>query len=181
MNSQLRLYDGPELGEQFESALILPVNFNLLAIDQQKVSSFKQGFRNQELYIRLPAGPHTLTLEYEDFWQIDDDNHHKLTSGNLIFTLNMKAQATYKIVTPKLNSYAKAQSFVENPSVFITDGQTKIKASHIARSSTLKFKTVQNNKPQELPKFQQLKFWWLQASQYEKDLFTRWQKTNSHK
>ncbi len=172
---EIRIYDGPLLGEEFESTLILPINFNLFCLDKQDISSFRQSFRNHDLHISIPAGPHTLTLEYDDFWQIDDENHSRLSSGKLIFSINMKAQSVYKLLTPKLETYDQAQNFVSKPMVYLVSDTEKIKASHIPKIKNLTFKTKSEHERPLLPKLQQLKFWWLQASAHEKSLFLTWQ------
>lgn len=176
----VHLYQGPALGEELEATLILPVEFELLSVDGQKVSSFMQSFRNTDLSIQLPAGPHTLILIYSDIWQIDDENHDNLTTGKLVFETNMAAKEVFRLKTPPLNTYTQALSFVKTPHVYLQSKLQSVAASHIKQENPLEFKTRQKSSQTEFPRLQQLKYWWLQASEFERRQFSKWQDSASY-
>ncbi len=179
-SNTVRLYQGPLLGEELEATLILPIEFDLITLDGQKVSSSVQRFRNSNLNIQLPAGPHTLILVYNDIWQIDDDNHDTLSTGKLVFDVTMTAKERFTVLTPPLNEYSQALTFVKNPNVRLKSERQSTLASHIKKENPLVFKATQDTKVHELPRLAQLKFWWRQASDYEKKQFLKWQ-INSQK
>ena len=170
----VRLYEGPALGENLEAKLVLPVEFNLLSLDGREVSSFTQGFRNKNLNIQLPAGPHTLVIQYEDVWEVDDENHERITSGKLIIEANMEPQKTYELSYSSLTTLEEAHAFSINPKVSLKNGQQSFAASHIKKDNPLEFNTKNAQGEAELPRLEQLKYWWQQASQHEKKLFIKW-------
>jgi len=174
-NKTLRLYSGPPLGSEFEATLMLPMEFELLSVDGQKVSANAQTFRNSDLSIQLPAGPHILVLQYSDIWQIDDENHDTLTSGRLVFDITMAKQEVFLVKTPPLKEHAQALNFIKNPQVHLQSSVQSVLASHIKKEDPLVFKTSSEPDQVEFPRLQQLKFWWAQASDFERQQFKKWQ------
>ena len=174
-SNTVRLYHGPLIGEELEATLILPVEFDLISLDGQKVSSSVQRFRNSNLNIQLTAGPHSLILVYNDIWQIDDDNHDTLSTGKLVFNVTMTAKERFTVLTPTLKEYSQALTFVKNPVVRLKSELQSTLASHIQKENPLVFKATQDTKADEFPRLQQLKFWWRQASAFEKKQFLKWQ------
>jgi len=170
----VRLYEGPALGESLEATLVLPVEFNLLSLDGREVSSFTQGFRNKNINIQLPAGPHTLVIQYEDVWEVDDENHERITSGNLIIEANMEPQKTYELSYPSLTTLEEAQDFSLKPKLSLKNGRQSFSASHIKKDNPLEFNTQSDQGETELPRLEQLKYWWQQASRHEKIQFIKW-------
>ncbi len=170
----VRLYEGPSLGENLESKLVLPIEFNLLSLDGREVSSFTQGFRNNDLNIQLPAGPHTLVIQYQDVWEVDDENHEKITSGKLIIEAEMKPREVYTLSYPPLTTLEKAQAFSKKPNVSLKGSQHSFKASHIKKDNPLEFNSQSAQSEVELPRLAQLKYWWQQASQHERKQFIKW-------
>ncbi|OUR69322.1 hypothetical protein A9Q73_02345 [Bermanella sp. 47_1433_sub80_T6] len=174
-NKTLRLYSGPPLGSEFEATLMLPMEFELLSVDGQKVSANAQTFRNSDLSIQLPAGPHILVLQYSDIWQIDDENHDALTSGRLVFDIIMAKKEVFLVKAPPLKEHAQALNFIKNPQVHLQSSVQSVLASHIKKEDPLVFKTSSEPDQVEFPRLQQLKFWWAQASEFERQQFKKWQ------
>ncbi|MEY8247000.1 MAG: DUF2057 family protein [Bermanella sp.] len=170
----LRLYAGPPLASEQEASLILPLEFELLSMDGQKVSSGAQIFRNTDLRIQLPAGPHILVLQYRDIWQIDADNHDTLSSGPLVFDIHMAKQETFLVKTPALTDYWQALHFIKAPKVYLQSARQSVLASHIKKADPLQLQTSKAPAQVELPHLQQLKFWWSQASEFERQQFNKW-------
>jgi len=170
----LRLYEGPSIGKDQEVTLILPVDFEIVTLNGEPVSQFEQTFRTQDLVIRLAPGHHTLVLQYSNIWEIDSENHDTLTSGKLTFSDELAAGQTYKIDTPALLNYDQAKAFVANPKVSLVSESQSIKGFHTPKSDPLHFskddKTLQVN----YPNLRQLKFWWENANQYERNQFKQW-------
>jgi len=173
-NSPLRLYQGPELADEQEVTLVLPVEFEIVKLDQEEVSQFKQLFRNQDLIIKLAPGPHTLVLIYSDIWQIDSDNHENLTSGHLTFSGELLAGQTYRLQTPALNTHAQAKAFVSAPQLQLVSEQQNIPASVSKKANPLVFGKDEKTQHVDYPNLKQLKFWWSNANQYERQSFQQW-------
>ena len=176
-NGTLRLYQGPTLPPQQEAQLTLPLAFDLIELDAQAVSSLGQKFRSDALIIKLAPGPHTLVLRYSDIFELDDENHDSLSSGQLVFKLNMQAGEAFEVHTPKINSYENALVFVKNPKVSLTSTLQSIDASHIKKQDALVLSKKEAPVITTKPNLMQLKFWWQQASQYEQDEFLLWAKS----
>lgn len=178
-NGTLRLYQGPTLAPQQEAQLTLPLAFDLIELDTQAVSSLGQKFRSDALTIKLAPGPHTLVLRYSDIFELDDENHDSLSSGQLVFKLNMQAGEAFEVHTPNINNYENALVFVKNPKVSLISPLQSIDASHIQKQDALILSKKEAPVATTKPNLMQLKFWWEQASQYEQDEFLLW--TNAKK
>jgi len=172
--THVRLYQGPDIGEANEAQLILPLNFELLTLDGETVSQFNQTFRNHDLHIKLAPGFHTLVMRYSDIWQIDAENHDKLTSGQFTFTGTFAAQEIFKIQTPPITTYLQAQNFVASPSINLVSQSKVLPGSHLEKRDPLKFSEDDNIEQVTYPNLKQMKFWWAQASQYERNEFKQW-------
>ena len=133
----LRLYEGPALAAQQEAQLTLPLEFDLIELDGQAVSSLGQKFRADALTIKLAPGPHTLVLRYSNIFELDDENHDSLSSGQLVFKLSMQAAEAFTVVTPSINNYEDALLFVKNPTASLTSPLQSISASHIKKQNAL--------------------------------------------
>ncbi len=173
----LRLYSGPSIGLKNEANLILPVEFEILQLDGQTVSGNKQIFRNQPLNIQLTPGFHTLILKYSNTWQLDADNHDTLSTGNLVFEITMQAQESFNIKTPDIHLYEHAQNFIISPKVHLYSQQQSVLGSHIKKENPLILKSEDKSEVVKYPNLKQLKFWWKQASHYEKSKFIIWKES----
>lgn len=176
-NGTLRLYQGPTLAPQQEAQLTLPLEFDLIELDGQAVSSLGQKFRSDALSIKLAPGPHTLVLRFSNIFELDDENHDTLTSGQLVFKLNMQAGEAFNVNAGNLNSYENALLFVKNPKVDLVSPLQSITASHIKKQDALILSKKEEPVITTKPNLMQLKFWWQQASQYEQDEFLIWAKS----
>ena len=171
---QVRLYDGPSVGQDQEVQLILPLHFELLSLDGQQVAQFNQTFRNHDLKIKLTSGLHTLVLRYSDLFEIDADNHQTLSSGQITFTGDFQAGEVLRIKTPPLDNVNQAQQFIANPSVNLVSDYQVVSGSHIAKEDPLAFKEDDDIESVSYPNLKQLQFWWLKASDFEKAQFQDW-------
>ncbi|MGR6870773.1 DUF2057 family protein [Pseudomonas sp. HK3] len=171
---QVRLYDGPAIGNDKEVQLILPLNFELISLDSQPVAQFAQTFRNHDLTIKLTPGEHTLVLRYSDIWQIDADNHETLSTGQITFIDTFLPGETLRIQTPPVDTLNQAKQFIKDPNVKIVTKQRTINGSHLEKENPLVFKQDEKIEKVTYPHFKQLQFWWLKASEYEKRQFKQW-------
>ena len=174
--SHLRLYEGPAIGQDQEVTLILPIDFEIVSLDNVAVSQFEQSFRTHELVIRLAPGEHTLVLKYSDVWEIDSENHDKLTSGLLTFSDSFNAGQAYQVHTPKLLSYEQAKQFIADPKVSLRSERQIIESHHSPKDNPMSFS--KDDKPQQVdyPNLRQLQFWWENANQFERNQFKQWLK-----
>lgn len=170
----LRLYQGPAIGESQESSFVLPVEFEIISLDNESVAQFQQTFRTHPLTVKLAPGHHTLVLRYSDVWQIDSDNHDKLISGLLTFDGEFHSGTRYQLRTPDLNTYAQAQEFILSPSAELASSNHSIDASYTEKSDALTFSKDETVNQVDYPNLKQLQFWWANANQYERQQFLQW-------
>ena len=171
---QVRLYDGPAIGQDQEVKLVLPLNFELISLDEQSIAQFSQKFRNHDLTVKLPPGEHTLVMRYSDIWQIDADNHETLSTGQMTFTGDFNSGESFKIKTPLINTLAQAKQFIKQPEVLLVSNKQTIAGSHVEKADPLTFKHDEKIEKVAYPNLKQLKFWWQKASAYEKQQFQQW-------
>ncbi|MFY0642552.1 MAG: DUF2057 family protein [Bermanella sp.] len=171
---QVRLYDGPAIGQDKEVQIVLPLSFELISLNEQPVAQFSQTFRNHDLTVKLPPGQHTLVMRYSDIWQIDADNHETLSTGQMTFTGELNSGELFTIKTPLINTLAQAKQFVKQPEVSLVSAKQTITGSHVAKADPLTFKQDENIEKVAYPHLKQLKFWWQKASEYEKQQFQQW-------
>jgi len=176
--SHVRLYQGPPLNDTSEVQLDLPLNFEILYLDNESVSTFEQTFRNHTLNIKLTPGEHTLVLRYNDLWQLDSENHDTLTTGQITFTGTFQAAEHFKIQTPPLNTYNQAKAFIDQPSVQLVSSEQVLEGSHVEKTDPLRFNSDEPITTVSYPNLRQLKFWWQQANAYEKEQFEQWITSN---
>ncbi|GAA6135152.1 hypothetical protein NBRC116188_19420 [Oceaniserpentilla sp. 4NH20-0058] len=170
----LRLYDGPSIGVDNEVRFVLPLNFELISLDQQAVSQYQQVFRNHDLTIKLAPGQHTLVVRYSDIWDIDDETHEKVTSGHITFAGEFLAGQQYHFQTPTLNSYNQAKAFVKNPNITLNSQKNTLQSDYTAKANPLVFGNDEKLEQVNYPNLKQLQFWWANANQYEQKQFMQW-------
>lgn len=174
----MRLYDGPSLGQQYEATLNLPLNFKILSLDNQIIKDKRQKFRNQALNLQLAPGHHELILQYEDLWEIDTDNHQMVSSGPLVFAITLQANEKLIIKHASLMHLEQAKQFAQQPLVQLVSQFQSVTASHLKKDNPFTFNEASEIETVEKPILKQLKFWWAQASEVEKDNFLKWQHGN---
>jgi len=172
--SHLRLYEGPALGEDNEVTFKLPLNFEIISLDYKPISQYEQVFRNHALSIKLAPGQHNLVLQYSDVWEIDAENHDKVTSGLITFDGHFKAGAVYHVQTQTLLSYDQAKAFVISPEVQLVSEQNKLTGAYTPKDDPLRFGKDEKVQQVNYPNLRQLKFWWANANEYERKSFKQW-------
>lgn len=170
----LRLYDGPSIGTENEVSLILPLNFELISLNQQAVSQYQQVFRNHDLTIKLAPGQHTLVVRYSDIWDIDDENHEKVTSGHITFEGEFHSAQLYRFDTPELANFTQVKTFVKNPDITLSSSKNAIQSNYTEKASPLVFGNDEKLEQVDYPNLKQLQFWWGNANHYEQKQFMQW-------
>ena len=174
----MRLYDGPSLGSQYEATLKLPLNFKILSLDNQVIQDNRQKFRNQAITLQMAPGSHELILQYEDLWEVDNDNHQMVSSGPLVFVVKLQANENLTIEHAPLTSLTQAQQFSQQPLVKLVSQYQSVTASHLKKDNPFTFNEATKIQTVDKPVLKQLKFWWVQATAVEKDNFLKWQNSN---
>ena len=108
-----------------------------LAWAHQNCSCFKTGF--SIFLTSLAPGIHELILQYEDLWEIDNDNHQMIRSGPLVFSLHLQANERLVIEHAPLLNLSQAQAFATSPKVILASEFQRSKASHLKKENPLTF------------------------------------------
>jgi uncharacterized protein YccT (UPF0319 family) len=172
---QIRLYQGPPLHTQQEARIFLPESFNIVEFNGHAVQQSSLRFRVGETTLAIPPGQHILVFQYQDIWDVDDENHDTLSTGHIVFKFDAKAGEEFNIQFPHLKTYEQAMTFTQNPNVQLISPSQAIEGSHLKKKKPMVF-NQQVTDPVSYPNLKQLKFWWEQATQYEREAFLTWQK-----
>lgn len=174
--NKVSLYAGPQLPPEQEVRVLLPEHFDAIEFNGYPIPQSSLRFRTGKMPLTLPPGEHTLTLRYHDIWNIDDENHETLTSGHIIFKFTAAPGEVFHLEHSKISGYESAKQFSMSPRVTLKSGQSAFKGSHLKKENPLVFNQSES-KPVKYPHLEQLKFWWNQATQYERDEFNLWLNT----
>lgn len=186
-------YEGAPKSKSEVATFVVPANFNLLAIDGVKYS---QPVLRDGATVNVLPGSHQFIIEYQDFWNIDGDNHEKVTSNPLSVTFAAKAGDQYSINTTPLETVEQARAFAEKPGISVVDTASKQSVSveikynlyggglfsalfgpsnpksapHLDGSAKTK---APNNDGKAL---EMLKYWWETADEKQQSSFRQWLK-----
>ncbi|MCF8082430.1 MAG: DUF2057 domain-containing protein [Deltaproteobacteria bacterium] len=85
-------------GEKNTAGLSFPNFIEIRGIDGEGVENFitRMIWEGQN-EVRIPAGTHAVELRYNDIWDIDDDDHEKVTSRYILLEFNAQPHRTYKV------------------------------------------------------------------------------------
>ena len=154
-----------------QATLIIPQALDIESIngDKYKGSLFSLGPKE----LSLDVGRHHIVVKYNTIWELDADNHERVTSELLHFSVELLAGKRYLIKLPALLELAEAENFIESPSLLLVDKkggeQHTIKVSFqppiMSESSTL------NEEAAQQQALEKLRFWWSKASQSQREKF----------
>jgi len=169
----VRLYSGPKLPQTEEVTVQLPEHFDAIEFDGYAIPQTSLKFRTGDMPLVIPPGEHKLIIQYHDIWNLDDENHEAVTSGHIVFRFTAKAGETYRLIHDPIANYETALLFAKNPYVTLQSQTQNFVGSHLTKANPLVFNQTKSE-PVRYPNLEQLKFWWQQATQYEKDEFNVW-------
>lgn len=117
-----KLYEGdPAQAAHIESFATVLIKY----IDNEDMGI---GFIGQKHVYDIPAGQHTLLVEYSDIFDVDADNHEKVVSRPVKITFVAEAGKRYQVQHEPQKRLNHAKSFAENPDFWVVElpGETRV-------------------------------------------------------
>jgi len=197
----IHYYKGNPLSEAQLATVILPEEIDLVAVNNRKRAL--PLVRNETYEIKLLPGLNELVLEYETIWELDSDSHETVQSEVIIVSQLMKAGDVYSISVPDFKTLEEAKAFAENFEVTMIKQSTgekvvskkarygvvsAVPASRVVSSvkagvtgeAEVVVHGVEDRAHQVEGKYsplQNLRYWWKEASEQERELFEDWMAT----
>lgn len=162
----------------------MPEKFNVLFINGQK---YKGSILSAGVTLELLPGTQQLVIEYEEIWDITNDEHERLISQPLLVKFDTKAGKTYLVKSINLNDITAARRFARKPRISLVEQQSgrllpvelkyrlkdsKFIAGFGVDADTL---TAQEKGDQAA---RMLRYWWRQSDYSQQQHFLDWAKTN---
>ena len=156
------------------------------------------GFIGQKHVYDIPAGQHTLLVEYSDIFDVDADNHEKVVSRPVKITFMAEAGKRYQVQHEPQKRLNHAKSFAEKPDFRVVElpGETRVPVTvELSRPreflAGLKFENTptyefasdkvaaaapagQAVTGSESSHLKMLQYSWQNATAAERDAFLRW-------
>ncbi|MCO7225962.1 DUF2057 family protein [Pleionea sp. CnH1-48] len=146
-----------------DGQVVIPEQFNLLSINEQP---YEQGLLEKNKMLSFTSGTHKVTLQYEVVIEIDSDEHEVVKSQPFDVKFRIEDGKRYVIHSPYHSELDAAQSFAKKPDYQIrVEEMTRQEVKAIEKVNEIPTKALDN-----------LKHWWLQASDAEKAQFKKWMK-----
>ncbi len=159
------------------ATLIVPQALEVLYVNGEEYEGrmFSLGSKTLEL---LP-GEQQIVLQYDTIWEVDADNHERVTSKPMMLTLHTLEDKTYQVKLPVMLELAEANAFIDAPSLTVIDKksgaeiavQLAFKKDEVAelKNYTTDFDNIGDLDHDEV--LEQLRHWWSQASQSQRERF----------
>jgi len=197
----LHYYKGDKKADDQLVTLVLPEEIDIVAVNNRKRALPLVRGKNYE--VKLLPGLNELVLEYDTIWELDSDSHESVTSDVVMISHVMNAGEVYSISVPTFETLSAAKAFAENFKVELTKQSTGEKVvskpakygvvSNVPMSRVLS--TVQagvtgesevvvhgmedraHQTPGLYSPLKNLRYWWQEASEQERELFEDWMNT----
>lgn len=96
----------------YAATLSIPDDIELIAVNGKHVEV--------DIDIELPPGQHFIEVRYAELFDTMSDNSLWVRSSSMYLTLKLEDEGRYQLSTPNYHSYEEAESFKDNPKLFIT-------------------------------------------------------------
>lgn len=177
-----RAYHGEPRPADVVARFVVPTRFNLLYLDDKeyKASALSDGAR-----LELLPGKHQLVIEYDEFWDLTNENHERVTSQPVMMSFKLKPGRQYILKAARqIKGVEQARAFARKPEMEIIDqasGQSLAVAFkyRVAEQKYLAGFTTKDSaagKKTEAPKM--LQHWWNQADDKQQQNFLNWAKSH---
>jgi uncharacterized protein YccT (UPF0319 family) len=197
----IHYYKGEKRDESRLATIILPEEIDVVAVNNRKRAL--PLVRGETYELKLLPGLNELVLEYDTIWEIDSDTHENVVSDVVMVSQVLKAGDVYTIKVPKFDTLKAAKQFADDFKVEMVEQQSGEKAvSKPARygvaSSVPMNRIISNVKAGVTGEseivihgaedrahqaaglyspLQNLRYWWKEASEQERELFEDWMAT----
>lgn len=119
-----RFYEGDSLPKSHLVSIVVPEAVDVLSIDGKKMDNRLGNFKRDNITIDLTPGHHKIELRYSQIWDIDADNHEKITSPEVYLEANLDAD-TYHLQYPKLHTINDARKFAQSAQIKLVKSSTQ--------------------------------------------------------
>lgn len=197
----LHYYKGDKRAEHQLATVVLPEEVDIVAVNNRKRAL--PLVRGKTYEVKLLPGLNELVLEYDTIWELDSDTHESISSDVVIVSQVMKAGEVYSISVPKFDTLNAAKAYAKNFKVALvqksTGEQTVSKPARYGVVSNVPMNQIISNveagitgesdvvihgledrthqAPGLYSPLQNLRYWWREASEQERELFEDWMVT----
>ncbi|MFC3152152.1 DUF2057 family protein [Litoribrevibacter euphylliae] len=197
----LHYYKGDKKADDQLVTVVLPEEVDVVAVNNRKRAL--PLVRGKTYQVKLLPGLNELVLEYDTIWELDSDSHENVTSDVVMVSQVMKAGEVYTISVPKFDTLNAAKTFAKNFKVELVKQSTGEKVvskparygvvsnvpmnqlisnveAGVTGESEVVVHGLEDRKHQAAGLYsplQNLRYWWREASEQERELFEDWMVT----
>lgn len=111
-----------------EVTLSVDDNIKVTAINGQQVNS--SPFQSLKKSFNLQPGKHVITAKYDRLYDLRNDEHDYLRSGNVTVTAEMQDNQTYRLAMPgQPEKYEEAKQYAKAPTLAVMKGSQVVSKS----------------------------------------------------
>ena len=111
-----------------EVTLSVDDNIKVTAINGQQVNS--SPFQSLKKSFNLQPGKHVITAKYDRLYDLRNDEHDYLRSGNVTVTAEMQDNQTYRLAMPgQPEKYEEAKKYAKAPTLAVMKGSQVVSKS----------------------------------------------------
>ncbi|WP_288774876.1 DUF2057 domain-containing protein [uncultured Psychrobacter sp.] len=111
-----------------EVTLSVDDNIKVTAINGQQVNS--SPFQSLKKSFNLQPGKHVITAKYDRLYDLRNDEHDYLRSGNVTVTAEMQDNQTYRLAMPgQPEKYKEAKQYAKAPTLAVMKGSQVVSKS----------------------------------------------------
>lgn len=111
-----------------EVTLSVDDNIKVTAINGQQVNS--SPFQSLKKIFNLQPGKHVITAKYDRLYDLRNDEHDYLRSGNVTVTAEMQDNQTYRLAMPgQPEKYEEAKQYAKAPTLAVMKGSQVVSKS----------------------------------------------------
>lgn len=96
-SAPIKLYPGDKLPSSQIATLSIPVELEILTLNDQEVPSANRLLGTSDRQLQLQPGNYQLLLFYKNIWQTSADSHETIRSNPVTFDLSLNAGQTYQV------------------------------------------------------------------------------------
>lgn len=170
----VQLYKGTPQPDSAVAKIRVPLDIDVVEINGKAVSEPLLASDYVELQI-LP-GTYSLSLRYDRIWDVGKEDHTKIKSEPVTKSLTVHAGHVYRIEHDNPETLKSAQAYVENFDYRVRDFGAKSNSAIgvIIATETIHATDGGRRNRGVLAPLEQLKYWWGQANDAERQGFHEW-------
>lgn len=180
-----RTYRGEPLAADKVAVLVVPAKFNVLYIDDTK---FQPPVLTNGAQLELLPGKHRLLVEYDEFWDLSNDEHERVTSQPVLVSFQLAPGGRYRLQARQLTDVNQARAFAGKPEVKLIDQVSGQSLSVVQNYKLMEQKylsgfTADNpamgGTDANLMPAKMLEYWWGRADAEQQQNFLDWAKSHT--